>query len=262
MIKLIGVPYDENSSFLRGSAMAPARIRRMHDLGASNPSTETGKVMQFDLNIQDCGDLDIYPNDPGGNHHRIFKKVSSLIDDKSPLIVMGGDHAITFPVVEAFAKKYHNLHLLHFDAHSDLYDSFDRNPYSHASPFARIMEKNLVASLTQIGLRTLCKHQREQIERFQVRIVEMKDFSTDFVNDLKGPLYISIDLDVLDPAFVPGISHHEPGGLSTRQLINCLQMIKLPIVGADIVEYNPGRDLNDATAMVAYKLLKEIWAKM
>ena len=90
----------------------------------------------------------------------------------------------------------------------------------------------------------------------------MKDFSLDFIKSLQGPLYVSLDIDVLDPAYAPGISHHEPGGMSTRQLIDILQKIKVPIVGADIVELNPKRDLNNMTAMVAYKLFKELASKM
>jgi arginase family enzyme len=90
----------------------------------------------------------------------------------------------------------------------------------------------------------------------------MKYFNTDFIIKLKSPLYISIDLDVLDPAFAPGISHHEPGGMTTRELINIIQKIEVNIIGADIVEYNPIRDVNNMTAMVGYKILKELISKM
>jgi len=151
---------------------------------------------------------------------------------------------------------------LHLDAHADLYDNFENNPYSHASPFARLMEKNALNSLTQVGIRTFNTHQKEQAQRFGVKVIEMKDFNTDFISSLQAPLYVSLDIDVLDPAFAPGISHHEPGGLSTRQLIEIIQQIKVPILGADIVELNPKRDINNMTAMVAYKLFKELASKM
>jgi arginase family enzyme len=113
-----------------------------------------------------------------------------------------------------------------------------------------------------VGIRTLSKHQREQAQKFGVKVIEMKDFSFDFIQNLAAPLYISLDLDVLDPAFAPGISHHEPGGMTTRELIKIIQAIPVEIVGADIVEYNPVRDVQNMTAMVAYKLLKELIAKM
>jgi arginase family enzyme len=143
-----------------------------------------------------------------------------------------------------------------------LYDNFEDQYFSHASPFARIMENRLAASLTSVGVRTLTSHQRAQAARFGVRIIEMKDWNYDWINTLPERLYLSFDLDVLDPAFAPGVSHHEPGGLSVRQVISCLHKIKGAIIGTDIVEYNPDQDINEMTAMVGYKMLKEIWAKM
>jgi agmatinase len=175
---------------------------------------------------------------------------------------LGGDHSVSYPIIEAHKPFYPDLHILHFDAHADLYDNFDDNPYSHASPFARIMETGGIASLTQVGIRTLEPHQRAQAKRFGVNQIEMKNFSMDFIRELKGPLYISLDLDALDPAFAPGVSHHEPGGLSTRKMITMIQQIQVPVVGADLVEYNPTRDVKEMTAMVGYKLMKELIAIM
>ncbi len=119
------------------------------------------------------------------------------------------------------------------------------------------MELGKIDSLTQVGIRTLNDHQREQADRFGVDIIEMKDFEQATLF-LQGPLYISLDLDALDPAYAPGVSHHEPGGMTTRQLIELLHAIEVPVVGADIVECNPTRDINNMTAMVGYKLMKEL----
>jgi arginase family enzyme len=155
------------------------------------------------------------------------------------------------------------VNILHFDAHPDLYDNFEDNPWSHASPFARIMEDGLASRLVQVGIRTLSPHLRKQAHRFGVEIHEMKDLDIKSVGqDFVGPVYISCDLDALDPAFAPGVSHHEPGGLSVRDILGIVQRLPNRIVGADIVEYNPDRDINDMTAMVAAKLLKEIAGKM
>jgi agmatinase len=262
MIKLLGIPYDANSSFMRGPSAAPSAIRRMHWQGSSNPSTEKGKKIDFDGNLDDAGDMHITGEDSTAVFKEIESQVHELLKMKSKLISLGGDHSVTYPIVKAFSHYYRPLHILHFDAHSDLYHNFEDNYFSHASPFARIMEQGLVASLTQVGLRTLCDHQRSQIERFGVKTVEMKDFNSGFIEGLQAPLYISFDLDVLDPAFAPGVSHHEPGGLTTREVLSCLQSIDAEVIGADIVELNPDRDTNDQTAMVAYKVLKEIWAMM
>lgn len=262
MLKLIGLPYDVNSSYLRGSALAPKQIRLMEEEGATNRFCEAGREIIKDQNYKDCGDLKFVEKELIFNYKYIRDAISSELDDGSKIISLGGDHSISFPVIEAFAKKYDKLNVLHLDAHSDLYDNFNNNPFSHASPFARLMEKGLLNSLTQVGIRTLNTHQREQANRFGVKVIDMKNFTKNFTLLLKRPLYISLDLDVLDPSFAPGVSHHEPGGMTSRQLIEIIQQIKTPIIGADIVELNPSRDINNMTAMVAYKLFKELASKM
>ena len=262
MIKLLGVPYDQNSSFLQGPALAPPRIRLMDTIGSANRFCEAGVEIVEGKNYQDLGDLNIAKLAPKEAYTAIKKEVSQAIADGSKLVSFGGDHSVSFPIIEAHAERYTHLHVLHLDAHADLYDNFEDNPYSHASPFARLLELGTLASLTQVGIRTFNTHQREQAKRFDVKVIEMKDFNFEFVDTLKGPLYISVDIDVLDPAFAPGISHHEPGGMSTRQLLRILQNINVPIVGADIVELNPTRDVDNRTAMVAYKIFKELTSKM
>lgn len=262
MIKLIGVPYDDNSTFAKGPALAPPKIRQMDTGGSANRFCEFGIEIAEDKNYVDLGDI----NFEGLNRAEVYEKIkSTILNELTPndkILSLGGDHSVSFPLIEAYAQKYPNLHVLHLDAHADLYDDFEGNPFSHASPFARLMEKNILKSLTQVGVRTLNTHQQHQADEFGVKIVEMKDLNFNFVSALEGPLYISLDLDVLDPAYAPGISHHEPGGMSSRQLISIIQQINVPIVGADIVELNPTRDINDATAMIAYKLFKEIAYKM
>ena len=262
MIKLTGIPYDNNSSFLKGPALAPARIRLMDKDGSANSFAENGMEIKEGIAYEDTGDIFFEDPRPEYAFVTIRKTISQLLQDDHKIISLGGDHSISYPVIDAFTEKYSDLHILHLDAHGDLYDNFDNNPFSHASPFARIMEQGKVKSLTQVGIRTLTTHQKEQAKKFGVSIIEMKDFNFDFIINLLSPLYISLDLDVLDPAFAPGVSHHEPGGLNTRELIKIIQQINVPIVGADIVEYNPVRDINNMTAMVAYKLLKEIISKM
>jgi len=105
-------------------------------------------------------------------------------------------------------------------------------------------------------------HQRQQAKRFGVEVIDMKNIKNAENIVFDGPVYLSLDLDCLDPAFAPGVSHHEPGGLSTRQLLEIIQNFSGQLVGADIVEYNPNRDINGVTGMGAAKLLKEILSKM
>jgi arginase len=262
MLKLIGIPFDANSSYLRGPALAPKHIRLMDKEGSANRFCELGKEIIDGINYKDCGDIEFSKIDAVFAYKKIKETISSELNDGSKLISLGGDHSISFPVIEAFSEKHHRLNVLHLDAHADLYDNFENNPYSHASPFARLMEKGTLNSLTQVGIRTFNTHQKDQAKKFGVNVIEMKDFSMEFINSLEAPLYISLDIDVLDPAYAPGISHHEPGGMTSRQLLKIIQSINVPIVGADIVELNPKRDFNNATAMVAYKLFKELASKM
>jgi arginase len=262
MIQLTGIPFDANSSFLKGPAYAPPRIRLMDKDGSANTFTEDGVEIKEGVNYSDAGDIIFQDTNPQKAFDTIKTHISKLLAGNNKIVSLGGDHSITYPVVDAFTQKFEKLNILHLDAHGDLYDNFDNNPFSHASPFARIMEKGKVVSLTQVGIRTLSTDQREQAKRFGVKIIDMKSFNFDFIKNLQAPLYISLDLDVLDPAFAPGLSHHEPGGLSSRELIKIIREINVPIVGADIVEYNPVRDINNMTAMVAYKLVKELIGKM
>jgi len=262
MIKLIGIPYDDNSSYLKGPALAPPKIRLMDVEGSANQFCEHGFKIAEGENYKDLGDISFKETNRTSAYALIKSTIENEISSDDKIISFGGDHSISFPVIEAHAKKYDGLNVLHFDAHADLYDNFEDNPFSHASPFARLLEKGLIGSLTQVGIRTLNTHQSNQVRKFNVKVIEMKDYDTAFLQTLKGPLYISLDLDVLDPAFAPGVSHHEPGGLSTREVISVIQQINVPIVGADIVELNPTRDINNMTAMVAYKLFKELTSKM
>lgn len=262
MIQLLGIPYDLNSSFMRGPAHAPPRIRLADTEGSANRYTEHGMEILPGKEYNDAGDLVFDGVEPESVFDTIKSKISALIENGDQVLSLGGDHSVSYPIISAFTERYQDLNILHLDAHSDLYEDFEGNPYSHASPFARILEEGRASTLTQVGIRTFNAHQKAQAEKYQVQVIEAKDFNLDFIRDLKGPLYLSLDLDVLDPAFAPGVSHHEPGGLSTREVLQVIQQINVPIVGADIVEYNPMRDINHMTAMVAYKMMKELMSRM
>lgn len=259
-VALVGVPWDEHSSFLRGAALAPAPIRAAMRSAASNLSTESGLDLGGDPRFSDAGDLEI-PAGPGALA-AIERGIGSQLERGARVLALGGDHAISYPVLRAQAARHQGLTLVHFDAHPDLYDEFDGDRLSHACPFARIMEERLAARLVQIGIRTLNAPQRAQVRRFGVELVEMKDFRPDLVVEAQGPVYVSVDLDALDPACAPGVSHPEPGGLQTRELIGVVQRLRGRVVGADVVELNPARDPDGATARVAAKIAKELAARM
>ncbi len=258
-LALVGVPHDANSTFLRGPAEAPPKIREQLFSDAFNMWTETGVDLGGDV-FFDAGDLDL--GEVPDAWAAIQGAVEAVLDHGLSPICLGGDHAITYPIVKGFRRRYDRLSILHFDAHPDLYDNFDNNPRSHASPFARIMENHLADRLVQVGIRTANGHQREQAERFGVEMVEMRELSGDLRLVFDTPVYVSVDVDGLDPAYAPGVSHPEPGGLSPRQVIDTIQHLNGRIVGADVVEVNPRRDFNNLTAVVAAKIVKEIAGKM
>jgi arginase len=255
---LLGIPFDANSSYLRGAAGAPPLIREAFRCDSSNSFTESGIELDSE-SLRDAGDLELPAK---GEFAAIESEVGELLDRGQAPVCLGGDHSITYPIVRAFEKRLADLTLVHFDAHPDLYDEFQGNRYSHACPLARIMEEGLVKRLVQIGIRTMNTHQRNQADRFGVEVVEMRELPALERLKLTGPVYVSFDVDVLDPAFAPGISHREPGGMSMREAVAHLQAITGDIVGADIVEYNPKQDVSELTAMVCAKILKEILGKM
>jgi arginase len=259
-VVVVGVPTDENSSFMRGPALAPARIRKLMDEGSSNLCSESGIDLSVDQRFQDLGDLEI--NRAKDALRQIKDAVGVLLDRGAYVIVLGGDHAVTYPIMKAYHASYEVLSVLHLDAHPDLYDEYEGNRYAHACPFARIAEQGLATRVIQVGVRNITPHQRAQAKRFGIEMIEMRDFRPDIALDLEGPLYLSLDMDVLDPAFAPGVSHHEPGGFSTREVLGIIQGISCPVVGADIVELNPKRDPLGITAMTSLKFLKEIAARM
>jgi arginase len=256
---LLGIPFDAQSSYLRGAAEAPAKIREAFACDASNKTSELGVDLGVGGVYEDAGDLTFSEKD---GFAAIEAGVSKLLDEGKRPVVLGGDHSITYPIVKAFARRYPQLTIFHFDAHPDLYDEFEGNRLSHACPFARIMEAGLAARLVQVGIRTMVAHQREQARRFGVEVVEMRDLPAYDKLRAAGPIYVTFDMDVLDPAFAPGISHREPGGMSVREAIAHLHAIQGEIVGADLVEYNPVQDVSGLTATVAAKVLKELLGKM
>jgi agmatinase len=257
---LLGVPFDAQSSYLRGPANAPPLIRQAFHSEAWNTWTETGVDLGDPGAFADAGDLQV-PEDISA-FELIEKAAGDLLNQGSRPVSLGGDHSITWPIVRAFGQKFPNLTIVHFDAHGDLYDEFEGNRYSHACPFARIMEEGCAKRLIQLGIRTNNAHQRAQAARFGVEVFEMSNLPARETLKLSGPIYISFDVDSLDPAFAPGVSHREPGGMSVREAISHLRTISGQIVGADLVEYNPKQDVSGLTATVCGKLLKEILGQM
>jgi agmatinase len=259
---LIGLPYDASSSFQRGPADAPPVIREALWSPSANSWTELGVNIGLEGRVADAGDLDLGNCAPADARRTIENGIARLLTLGVRPVSLGGDHSVTYPVLRAIRRHAPRLTIVHVDAHPDLYDEFDGDRFSHACPFARIMEEGLAERLVQVGIRTASGHQRAQARRFGVEVIEMRHVRDDLRIALDTPVYISIDLDALDPAFVPGVSHREPGGMSVRQLLSLLQSIDAPVVAADVVELNPRNDPSGGSAVVAGKVLRELLGVM
>ncbi|MDZ4862510.1 MAG: agmatinase family protein [Gemmatimonadota bacterium] len=262
-ISLLGLPWDASSSFQRGPALAPPAIRAALHSESTNGCNEDGVDVRPLL--QDAGDLPL-DNDGPFPLEAITAGAERVLATGAMPIFLGGDHSVTWPLVRAVAPKHPQLTILHFDAHPDLYDALDGSRTSHACPFARIMEEGLARRLVQVGIRAMNPHQQRQADRFKVEVVPMRagfEAMRAAVASVTGPLYLSMDIDALDAAFAPGISHSEPGGLSVRELLTLIQTIpRGMLVAADVVELNPVNDLRDLTARVAATCVKEVVGRM
>ena len=258
-VPAIGIPFDENCSYIRGPAGAPNEVEKFLFLESTNPWSETGIDLKKKGGFSYLGTIDF----DGKKSFEVIENVAELaFYEKRTPIFIGGDHSITFPLMKGVAKHHKGITILHIDAHPDLYDDYEGNPFSHASPFARIMEAGLAKRLIQIGIRTSTNHMRDQVKRFGVEQYEMALMQEIPNLEFDGPVYMTIDMDGLDPAFAPGVSHREPGGLSSREVINLIHRAGPHLIGGDVVEYNPRCDLDHVTAMVTARLVREMAGAM
>jgi agmatinase len=263
-VGVLGIPFDANSSFRRGPARAPAAIRRALDSESGNTYSERGVRVWPSEFVVDHGDLKV-PQRAGVRAPLdvIQRGVTRALTITPRMLLLGGDHAVTYPVVRALAQRWGRLSLLQFDAHPDMYPEYEGNRYSHASPMARILEEGLVERLVQVGIRSVSPAQTALARKHGVEVHPAYDLAKLPRLRFSTPLYVSIDMDGLDPAFAPGVSHPEPGGLSVRQVLDTIGNVRAPkLVGGDVVELNPRLDPTGITAVVAAKLARELLARL
>jgi agmatinase len=255
-IQMIGIPFDAKSSYQRGAALGPSRIREEIGSDAYNAYDERMHLVLGEEVLIDSGNIQ------SSTFEDIYPEIKNVLSPETKPLFLGGDHSITFPLVQNLFERHGPLHILHFDAHSDLYPDYFGDPFSHACPFARILEAGYCTSLTQVGIRAMTPIQQLMVEKHHVDVYRMTRLDELNVSTIKGPLYISLDLDGIDPAYAPGVSHRESGGLTPRQVIGMLQQIQVPVVGADLVELNPLNDHAGITAALCVKLVRELIGAM
>jgi agmatinase len=259
---VMGAPWEGGSSYLPGAAAGPARIREALWSPARSLVTEAGENLGRDDRLRVLGDLRLTA--AAQCAETLERTGARILDGRARFLALGGDHSITVGLLRAVGRHFPNLTLVQIDAHPDLYEEFEGDRWSHACPMARILEEGLVGRLVQIGIRAMTPEQQSVADRFAVEVVDMRDWRRRGLESLglSGPIYVSLDLDGLDPAHAPGVSHPEPGGLTTREVIELIQEIPGPIISADLVELNALRDPQGLTAVTAAKLVKELAARL
>jgi agmatinase len=210
--------------------------------------------------LRDAGDVRLSSNE--NPRPVIVDAITDLLEQDRRPLALGGDHSVTHPILRAVRPDHPQLTILQIDAHPDLYDTFEGDPYSHACPFARIMEEDRADRLVQVGIRTMPPPAAATGRALRGGRGVHARLGKRHSPDLTGPVYVSIDLDALDPAFAPGVSHREPGGLSVRDVLRMLRTLDGPIVGGDVVEFNPRQDMGGRTAPVCAKLVTELAGQM
>ena len=251
-ILLLGIPYEGRANFQRGASLAPALIRRALE-GLELTCRLTGKPVG---NLTDLGDLTLYPADP--TPQALEEALRHRLPELKPtqhLIALGGDHWITYPLVRRHLDLYPDLVLLHLDAHLDRRDVFEGERENHATVIRRIEDLIGPERVFTLGYRTI--GEGEEPRGFPKRVLEPLRFL--FPHFRGRPVYLSLDLDVLDPGLFPPVSNPEPGGISLQELLEALGLLSaLHVVGADLVEFVPAGALDLTWATVAALILREL----
>ncbi|MGB4505391.1 MAG: agmatinase [Syntrophaceticus sp.] len=258
LLVLAGIPLDLTSSFRPGSRQGPQAIRSVSE-GLEEYSPYL-KMELTDCSFYDEGDLLL----PYGNLQICFNRIEHLCrlllqDEKLPFL-MGGEHLISFPIVKAVLDFYPDLAVLHFDAHADLRDDYLGETYSHATVIRRVCELVGPENVYQFGIRSGTKEEFAYGSRFtHFYPFEILHGLESSLPKLKGrPLYVTIDIDVVDPSYAPGTGTPEPGGVSPQELFRVLDLLQgWNVVGADIVELAPVYDPSGITTLMAAKLVRE-----
>lgn len=266
-VAIVGVPYDNSVCCRKGAALAPKRIREISRFVP--PVLDTGEVLE--LFVKDFGDIQVDPL-----FNTTFQRIDECLSDKllkSFLLTVGGDHSISIPIFNLLSKLSNGpIGIIYLDAHTDLSDTFDGSPFSHACPLRRALDNQNIRpeNVLLVGTRSFEIEPLRFIEKHKIKTYTpdvimargMKDIAREVVVRLEGieNIYLSIDIDVLDPAYAPGTGIPEAGGISTLDLVTFIRGLDgLNIVAADIVEVSPPLDVNDITSFAALRIIKEIF---
>lgn len=255
---VFGAPFDSTSSFRPGSRFAPAEMRR-DSWGLETWSPQLKRDLE-DRRVHDAGDLEL-PFGETGEALRMVQQICAAIlqAEKTP-IMLGGEHTLSLGAVRAAIEAYPDLHLLHFDAHTDLRPDYLGVEYSHASVIRRCYDLLGKKRIHSLGIRSgLAEEFAFAEENLDFHPFDLSGLHAAMELIGSAPVYVSLDLDVLDPSVMPGTGTAEPGGVSYQEMLKAIYQLEgLNIVGCDLVELTPPLDLSGASTAVAVKLLREL----
>jgi len=255
---ILGAPMDFTVSFRPGARFGPEEIRRV-SVGLEEYSPALNRELS-ECRFYDAGDVELPPGGVEESLRRIGRAVEEIFADGKFPLLLGGEHLVTLPAVQAAFRHHPELAVIHFDAHADLRDEYLGERLSHATVMRRVLETVGWDNLYQFGIRSGTGEEFDLArKRSGLFFAEILPCLRDVCRQLRGrPIYITLDIDVLDPAFAPGTGTPEPGGCSPRDVFNALYMLReLPVVGMDLVEVCPACDPTERTALLAAKLVRE-----
>ncbi|BFH74025.1 agmatinase [Sulfurisphaera javensis] len=260
----LGIPFDDATTYRPGARFGPMGIRQGSRL--LRPYNQFLDVYPFEtLNTCDKGDVNIIPGYIEDTMRIIESSLQEIVSKGIVPFIAGGDHSITLPILRAMYKKYGKVNLIHFDSHFDFWDSYWGKKYTHGTWLRRAREEGLLKDIVQAGIRGSIYSKDDLVDKdkLQIRSFTIRDLKYNpeqvmkEINSLSGPTYISIDIDVVDPAFAPGTGTPEVGGLTSFEIIEIVRSLKLRIVGFDVVEVSPSYDVSEITSMLGANIIYE-----
>ncbi|MCW2557020.1 MAG: gbh 6 [Mycobacterium sp.] len=270
-VGVLGVPFDSGVSYRPGARFGPSAVREASRLLQGYNQFQGVAPFQVQQ-VADLGDVNANPFNVEEALSAVERRAKELTENGTKIVTIGGDHTIALPLLRAAAHAHGPVALLHFDAHLDTWDTYFGQPYTHGTPFLRAHEEGLLSRehLTHVGIRANLHHEHDLDRDAEIGfgIISCMDIAERGVQEIVAsmkhrigdmPVYISIDIDVLDPSHAPGTGTPESGGLTSREMIQMLRGIgDLNIVGADVVEVSPSYDWAQLTGLAASTLIYEL----
>ena len=269
-VAILGVPFDSGTSYRAGTRFGPRKIREASLMIWGHNSTLNVTHLKK-LKVVDYGDVSVIPTSIEHTMERISQTVSLILDSNVTVVTLGGDHSIALPLLRAHAKKFGPLSVVHIDAHIDTWEAeFEEVPFSHGTSFRHALKEGLIRTgeYLQIGIRGPVSHETDYAEAraLGARTITIHEVMDKGVPEilkevhrcLRGPVYMTVDIDSADPAFAPGTGTPEVGGLTSYQLLQLVRgMQGLNLIGFDLVEVSPPFDHGEITSVLAANIAFE-----